>query len=373
MQLDSKSVSLAAAAFAAALPFAAHAAPAPVPQYTVEKCYGIAAAAENDCQTATHSCAGKSKQARDKEFVDLRAGRHLRQDRRRQPQKGLTEARASAAIVTRVGIGLRSPHVAAIAALRPPLDFLEVHAENYMAETMALDRLLELRSDYPVSLHGVALSLGERRGTRPRTSRPVQGAYRTGRADAGLRASGMECDWGSVFERPLAASLYRGKPRRLFCRHVEEAQDALGRRLLIENPSSYLRYRHSSIPEAEFLAEVARRTGCGILCDVNNIYVSARNFGFDPLAYLDTLPAEMIGEIHLAGHHAAEDVDILIDDHGSRVAEPVWELYAEALRRLGPVPSLIEWDTDLPALEVLLDEARHAQELANVRGHLDTA
>jgi len=274
--------------------------------------------------------------------------------------------------VTPVGIGLRSPHVAAIAAVRPSLGFLEVHAENFMAETTALDRLLELRRDYSVSLHGVALSLGSAEGLDS--------------GHLGRFRSLIEClepmlvsehlAWsaiGGAYLNDLLPLPYTEESLDLFCRHVEEAQDALAHRLLIENPSSYLRYRHSSIPEAEFLAEVARRTGCGILCDVNNIYVSARNFGSDPLAYLDTLPAEMIGEIHLAGHHAAEEVDILIDDHGSRVAEPVWDLYAEALRRLGPVPTLIEWDTHLPALEVLLDEARHARELANVRGHLDAA
>ncbi len=274
--------------------------------------------------------------------------------------------------MTRVGIGLRSPHVAAIAALRPPLDFLEVHAENYMAEAAALGRLLELRCDYPVSLHGVALSLG----SAEELDRGHLGRFKSliERLEPMLVSEHLA--WsaiGGAYLNDLLPLPYTEESLDLFCRHVEEAQDSLGRRLLIENPSSYLRYRHSSIPEAEFLAEVARRTGCGILCDVNNIHVSAKNFGFDPLAYLATLPAEMIGEIHLAGHHAAEDVDILIDDHGSRVAESVWELYAEALRRLGPVPSLIEWDTDLPALEVLLDEARHAQELANVRSHLDAA
>jgi hypothetical protein len=284
----------------------------------------------------------------------------------------LTEARAGVAIVTRVGIGLRSPHVVEIAAVRPALDFLEVHAENYMAETAALGRLLELRCDYPVSLHGVALSLG---------SAEELDSGHLGRLKALIeRVEPMlvseHLAWsaiGGAYLNDLLPLPYTEESLDLFCRHVEEGQDALARRLLIENPSSYLRYRHSSIPEAEFLAEVARRTGCGILCDVNNIYVSARNFGFDPLAYLDTLPAELIGEIHLAGHHAAEAVDVLIDDHGSRVAEPVWDLYAEALRRLGPVPALIEWDTNLPVLEVLLDEARHAQELADVRCQLDTA
>ena len=283
----------------------------------------------------------------------------------------MTEARAWAAIVTRVGIGLRSPHVAEIAAVRPTLGFLEVHAENYMAEAIALDQLLELRCDYPVSLHGVALSLGSAEELDSRHLGRLKALIE--RLEPMLVSEHLA--WsaiGGIYLNDLLPLPYTEESLDLFCRHVEKAQDALGRRLLIENPSSYLRYRHSSIPEAEFLAEVARRTGCGILCDVNNIYVSARNFGFDPLAYLDTLPAEMIGEIHLAGYHAAEDVDILIDDHGSRIAEPVWALYAEALRRFGPVPALIEWDTNLPALEVLLDEARHAQELANVRRHLDT-
>jgi uncharacterized protein (UPF0276 family) len=270
------------------------------------------------------------------------------------------------------GIGLRSPHLAEIAATRPELGFLEVHAENYMAETAALDRLLELRRDYPVSLHGVALSLG----SAEELDRAHLGRFKAliGRIEPVLVSEHLA--WsaiGGAYLNDLLPLPYNEESLDIFCSHVEEAQEAIGRRLLIENPSSYLRYRHSCIPEAEFLTEVARRTGCGILCDVNNIYVSARNFGFNPIAYLDALPVEATGEIHLAGHHTAEDVDILIDDHGSRVAQPVWELYAAALRRLGPVPTLIEWDTNLPALEVLLDEARHAQELAYVHRHADIA
>src|SRR6266403_4922510 len=262
-----------------------------------------------------------------------------------------------------VGVGLRSPHVSEIAATRPELGFLEVHAENYMAETPALDRLLELRRDDPVSLHGVALSLG--------SAEELDGGHLSRFKALIERVEPMlvseHLAWsaiGGAYLNDLLPLPYTEASLDLFCRHVEEAQGALGRRLLIENPSAYLRYRYSPIPEAEFITEVARRTGCGILCDVNNIHVSAWNFEFDPLAYLETLPAGAVGEIHLAGHHAAEDVDILIDDRGSRVAQPVWELYAAALRRFGPVPTLIEWDTDLPALHVLLEEARHAQELA---------
>ena len=270
------------------------------------------------------------------------------------------------------GIGLRLPHVAKVVATRPKLGFIEVHAENYMANTVALDQLLNLRRDYSVSVHGVALSLGS--------------AEQLDRIHLDRFKALIECvqpmlvsehlAWsaiGGVYLNDLLPLPYTEESLDLFCGHVEEVQEALGRPLLIENPASYLRYSQSSIPEAEFLTEVVRRAGCGILCDVNNIYISARNLRFDPIAYLDALPIEAIGEIHLAGHHTAEGVDILIDDHGSRVAKPVWDLHAAALQRFGPVPALIEWDANLPALEILLDEARHVQELADACCHVDPA
>jgi uncharacterized protein (UPF0276 family) len=155
----------------------------------------------------------------------------------------------------------------------------------------------------------------------------------------------------------------------LVCRHVDIAQHRLGMRLLIENPSSYLRFRHSTIPEWEFMAEVAKRTGCGILCDVNNVFVSACNHGFDARLYLRSLPAERIGEIHLAGHTRRTLEDgrcIRIDDHGSRVCGEVWELYALALALFGRVPTLVEWDNSLPPLGVLLEEAAHAQRILDM-------
>ena len=271
-----------------------------------------------------------------------------------------------------VGIGLRLPHVSQIAATRPEIGFLEVHAENYMAETPALDRLLELRRDYPVSLHGVALSLGSAEdldhGHLDRFKTLIE------RVEPMLVSEHLA--WSAIsgtYLNDLLPLPYTEESLNIFCHHVEEAQEGLGRRLLIENPSVYFRYRYSPIPEAEFMTEVARRTGCGILCDVNNIHVSAWNFGFDPLAYLEALPIEAVDEIHLAGHHAAKDVDILIDDHGSRVAKPVWELYAVALRLFGSVPTLIEWDANLPALGVLLGEVRHAEKVAHVRRYVDAA
>ncbi|HEY3077475.1 MAG TPA: DUF692 domain-containing protein, partial [Burkholderiales bacterium] len=150
------------------------------------------------------------------------------------------------------------------------------------------------------------------------------------------------------------------------CRNVEHAQQVLGRQLLLENPSSYLRFRHSTITEWEFMAAVAAHTGCGILCDVNNIYVSACNHGFNASSYLRALPAAAIGEFHLAGHRVRQFEDgrsIRIDDHGSRVAPEVWTLYAEAVALFGVRPTLVEWDTDVPPLAVLLEEAAHAERI----------
>jgi uncharacterized protein (UPF0276 family) len=158
---------------------------------------------------------------------------------------------------------------------------------------------------------------------------------------------------------------YTEEALRHFTQRVQQAQEFLGRELLIENPSSYLQYAHSTIPEWEFLSEVANRTGCGILLDVNNIYVSATNHGFDAAHYLRAIPVAKVREIHLAGFavNRYPDGDMLIDTHGARVAGEVWTLYRQAIERLGAAPTLIEWDTDLPPLEVLLDEARQAEDI----------
>jgi uncharacterized protein (UPF0276 family) len=168
--------------------------------------------------------------------------------------------------------------------------------------------------------------------------------------------------WGAYGARHFNDLLplpYTREALDLMVARVDEVQTALGRGILVENVSSYLQYRDSEIPEFEFVAELARRSGCGILFDVNNLYVNSVNHRFDALAAMTALPADRIGEIHLAGHSRVEDC--LIDDHGSRVIDPVWELYAAALRRFGAVPTLIEWDTDIPALDVLLDEARKVE------------
>lgn len=258
------------------------------------------------------------------------------------------------------GIGLRAAHVAEVLATRPPAAWFEVHAENYMAGGPALRALDAIRRDYPVALHGVGLSPGStdldrRHLTRLRTL--------VDRIEPCLVSEHLS--WsiaGGVYVNHLLPLPYTPESLALIIRHVDQTQAALGRPILIENPSSYLRFRLSTIPEAEFLAELAGRTGCGLLCDVNNVYVTACNFGLDADQYLAALPVGAIGEIHLAGH-SVNDADgrpILIDDHGARVAAGVWELYARALERFGPVPTLVEWDTNLPPLAALLEEAAAA-------------
>jgi uncharacterized protein (UPF0276 family) len=261
-----------------------------------------------------------------------------------------------------VGIGLRAPHVAEIVATRPSIGWLEVHTENYLGGGPAPRALDRIRREHAVSLHGVGLSLGSAEGLDRAHLARVTNLVR--RIEPVLVSEHLS--WsiaGGAYLNHLLPLPYTEETLALVAGHVTEVQDALGRPLLVENPSSYLRFLHSPIPEPEFLAELARRTGCALLCDVNNVFVSCRNFGQDPAAYLDALPACSIGEIHLAGHarNDAEGRIILIDDHGSPVSEEVWTLYARALERFGPKPTLIEWDTDIPTLPVLLDEARRAE------------
>ncbi len=260
------------------------------------------------------------------------------------------------------GIGLRAPHVAEVLERRPAVGWLEVHAENYMGGGPAIRALERLRGEYPLSLHGVGLSLGSVEG--------VDAAHleRLGRLVERLQPAlvSEHLSWsvtGGAYLNHLLPLPYTDEALSVIGDNVARAQDRLGRRLLVENPSGYLRFRGSSIPEPEFLNALARRTGCALLCDVNNVYVTCANLGGDAVAWLDALDASAVQEIHLAGH-AVNDADgrpILIDDHGSPVAEPVWGLFEHSLRRFGPIPTLIEWDTDVPALDVLLGEAAKAR------------
>jgi uncharacterized protein len=276
-----------------------------------------------------------------------------------------------------VGIGLRAPHVAEVLATRPAIGWLEVHAENYMGEGAPLAALERLRADYPLSVHGVGLSLGSAEALDHRHLSRLQRLI----TRLGPTLVSEHLSWsiaGEIYLNHLLPLPYTEETLAIVVQHVTHTQEVLQCRLLIENPSSYLRFAHSVIPEPEFLGELVQRTGCGLLCDVNNIYVSCYNLGGDPVAYLDALPARAVGEIHLAGH-AVNDADgqtIVIDDHGAPVSDAVWALYDHALARFGPVPTLIEWDTNIPELAVLCAEAHTAEcffQRAEEAGYADVA
>ena len=275
----------------------------------------------------------------------------------------LRKARDS--IPAKAGVGLRFRHHQVVLESHPASAWFEVHTENYLGGGSAPAYLDAIRRDYPVSLHSTGLSLGSAEGLDLAHLERVRRALE--RFEPGLVSEHLSwCIVGGIYLADLLPLPMTEEALEVVCRHVDQAQSHLKRRLLIENPSTYLQFRHSTIPEWEFLAATAKRTGCGILCDVNNIYVSACNHGWDASAYLAALPPEAISEIHLAGH-TVRQIDggrtLRIDDHGSRVAPEVWTLYAEALARFGPVPTLIEWDTDVPPMGVLLEEAEHAAAL----------
>ena len=259
------------------------------------------------------------------------------------------------------GIGLRSPHLAEIARDRPATGFLEIHAENYLANSPALRTVERLREDYVFSVHAVGLSLGSVDGLDEAHLDRVAALIR--RLAPTLVSDHLS--WsvaGGRYFNDLLPLPYTEEALEVVVRNVLRLQDRLRRQVLVENPSCYLAFAHSTLSEPDFLAELARRSGCGLLLDANNIAVTSHNLRLDPGAWLEGLPASAIGEYHLAGH-AVNDADgepILIDDHGSPVGIGVWSLFEEIVRRYGPRPTLIEWDTDLPALDVLLDEARRA-------------
>ena len=268
-------------------------------------------------------------------------------------------------IPAKAGVGLRFRHHREVLESHPAAAWFEVHTENYMGGGSAPAYLGAIRRDYPLSLHGTGLSLGSAEGLDAGHLERVRRAVE--RFEPGLVSEHLS--WSVVAGDYLADLLplpMTEEALGVVCRNVEQVQAFVKRRILVENPSTYLQFRHSTIPEWEFLAELARRTGCGILCDVNNIYVSACNHGWRASAYLSALAPEAVSEIHLAGHTVRridETRTLRIDDHGSHVLPEVWALYAEALARFGPVPTLIEWDSNVPPMAVLLEEAAHAAAL----------
>ncbi len=268
-------------------------------------------------------------------------------------------SRMGPALPVRAGIGLRTPHQTQVLETRPAVAWFEVHSENYFVDGgPALAALEAVRRDYPLSLHGVGMSLGGVDDPDPDHLRRLE--FLVDRIEPAAVSEHL-C-WSAIGGRWLNDLLplpYTREALDRVCAHVDEVQDALGRTILVENVSSYLRFLPEEMPEWAFVAEVANRTGCGILLDVNNIHVSARNHGFDAAEFLAGIPVDRVGEIHLAGY---EEVDgLLIDTHSRPVYPAVWELYRAALERFGPVPTLIEWDQDIPELAVLLAEAAKAQ------------
>jgi uncharacterized protein (UPF0276 family) len=265
---------------------------------------------------------------------------------------------ARSRIPAQAGIGLRAPHYQALLERLPALGFLEVHAENYFgAGGQPLAYLERFRDRYALSLHGVGLSLGSAEGLDTRHLVRLRALVER---FAPRFVSDHLC-WCAVDGRhhhDLLPLPYTTEALAVVCANIGHAQDVLGRRLLIENPSSYLCFRHCQMSEWDFLVAVARGSGCAILLDVNNVYVSACNHGFDPVEYIRAIPAGAVLEIHVAGHDRVDG--FLIDTHGTMVADPVWSLYAEAVARFPEAPVLVEWDSRLPTLDVLLAEAAKA-------------
>ncbi|MFO1162704.1 MAG: DUF692 domain-containing protein [Reyranellaceae bacterium] len=273
-------------------------------------------------------------------------------------------------MIASTGIGLRSPHLAEIARERPVTGFLEIHAENYLAGSPALQAVERLRADYDFSVHAVGLSLGSVDGLdEAHLARVVALVDRLQPALVSDHLSWSVL--GGRYFNDLLPLPYTEEALAVVVRNVGRLQEAMRRQISLENPSCYLGFAQSTLSEPEFLDELVRRSGCGLLLDVNNIAVTAHNLRLDPLAWLTGLRGEAITEYHLAGH-AANDADgetILIDDHGSRVSEGVWRLFGAAVERFGVRPSLIEWDTDIPPLAVLLGEAARAdREVFRIRG-----
>lgn len=278
----------------------------------------------------------------------------------------LKEAREQpgSAVPARAGVGLKARHYATILGEGPDVGWFEVHPENYMGAGGPPHRFLSaVRERYPLSLHGVGLSIG---GAGPLDAdhlarlKDLVGRYRPGLFSEHLA-------WSSHDEGYLNDLLplpYTQETLARVAEHVDQVQEAIGRRMLVENPSTYVRFAASDMSEIEFLSELVRRTGCGLLLDVNNVHVQATNHGFDAAEYIDAVPVEHVGEIHLAGYARDEDdlgEPLLIDTHDRPVDRIVWDLFGRAVARTGPVPTLIEWDTDVPAWPVLHAEARRAE------------
>lgn len=256
------------------------------------------------------------------------------------------------------GIGLRAPHYSEVLDTLPKLGWVEVHNENFFGGGAPLRTLLKVREHYPVSLHGVGMGLAS---TTPLDEDHLAALCRLC-DDVQPAAVSEHLCWnsaGGLVVNDLLPFPYTFEALAHLARRVEYMQERLGRQLLVENLSSYLTFSHSEMTEGEFLAELVKRTGCGILFDVENLYVNVRNLGVDAGAFINAIPADAVKEYHLAGYSVRDGC--LVDTHDHPVYPEVWELYEYVLRHIGPRPTLIEWDTDIPPLSVLMGEAVKAQ------------
>jgi hypothetical protein len=273
---------------------------------------------------------------------------------------------ADGILANHAGIGFKPEHFEQVRSSPPGVGFFEVHAENYMVTGgPMLQMLTYLRERWPVTLHGVGLSIG---GSEPLDRQHLSRLENLVRHyEPALFSEHLAwSSHGGIFTNDLLPLPYRSDTLQRVCDHVDQVQNRLGRQILLENPSTYLRYHSSTLSEGEFLSTVVYRTGCGLLLDVNNLYVSAVNHGEDPEQLLNEMPLYATAQVHLAGHAVALDQDggrLYIDDHGSPVAGPVWDLYRAAIRRIGTVPTLIERDQNIPALDVWVAEAQCAERI----------
>jgi uncharacterized protein len=264
------------------------------------------------------------------------------------------------------GVGYKPQHFHALMADPGPVRWLEIHAENYMGDGgRPLAQLRLLAERFAISVHGVGLSIGgEAPLDRDHLSRlkHLLGWLQPASFSEHLAWSTHE----GAFLNDLLPLPYTAATLARVCDHINQVQDVLGRRMLLENPSTYLAFAETEMEEVEFLDQIARTTGCGLLLDVNNVHVSAVNQGTDAAAYLHAFPLHRVGEIHLGGHHADADehgAPLLIDSHSAEVADPVWQLYAETIAAGGARPTLIEWDNDVPDWPVLAAEAARAERI----------
>jgi uncharacterized protein (UPF0276 family) len=270
------------------------------------------------------------------------------------------------ASLTGIGIGLKAEHYDEILTNKPNIDWFEVHPENYMGDGGLPHKYLsEINEHYALSMHGVGLSLGSADGVSDshlKDLKKVIDRYQPAQVSEHLSWS----HWNKTFLNDLLPLPYHQESLAVVVNNIHKVQDALQRTILLENPSAYLSFTSSDMSETDFLREVVQQTGCGLLMDINNIYVSANNQHYCPKEYIHHYPLDAVGEIHLAGH-AQEIIDnetVLIDDHGSPVIDRVWELFTDTLKKLThDVPVLIEWDTNIPTLDLLLNEANTAKKL----------